>query len=256
MIPRKIHYCWFGGKPLDTLSINCIESWKTHLPNYELRFWNENTFNINHAPVFVQQAYALKKFAFVSDYVRAWALYNEGGIYLDTDVEIKKNLDVFLQHNAFSGFESKGYPFTALWGTEAKHSWPKLVMEYYEQQKAFNNTINTSIVADLLQHKFGANKYHDATQYLKEGIVIYPSNYFCVNLPDNFACHHFNGSWMKDKDGNKIAEFSTINTYNFYANKAIELRGEKELIKQISIITILLEIPKRIIRPLIRIKNK
>jgi mannosyltransferase OCH1-like enzyme len=256
MIPKKIHYCWFGEKALDALSEKCMASWKQYLPDYELRFWNESSFNIQESPPFVREAYRLKKFAFVSDYVRAWALYNEGGIYLDTDVEIKKNLDRFLQHRAFSGFEAKGFPFTALWAAEAKHAWPEKAVDYYQRQKDFNGTVNTSIVSDLLQNEFGADKNNDAAQNLQEGIVIYPSNYFCVNLPENFATHHFNGSWLKDDKGNKICDFSTLNTYRFYANKAIELRGEKELVKKISLAVLLLEIPKRIVRPLLRLKNK
>lgn len=256
MIPKKIHYCWFGNKKFDALSEECFKSWYYYLPDYELKLWNETSFNLNDAPIFVQKAYNAKKYAFVSDYVRAWALFKEGGIYLDTDVEIKKNLDQFLNHKAFSGFESKGFPFTALWGTEADHIWPKKVVEYYWNQKEFDDTVNTSLVSDLLENVFGADKNNDNLQHLKEGIVIYPSNYFCINLPENYATHHFNGSWIKDKRGNQLTQFSTINTFQFYTDRAIELRGEKELVKKIRLKIILMEIPKRIIRPLLHLKDR
>ena len=118
MIPKIIHYCWFGGNAIDEFSNNCINEWQKKLPDYLIKKWDETNFDIENAVPFVREAYHNKKWAFVSDYVRAYALWSEGGIYLDTDVEIKYSLDIFLQHSAFSGFERKGYPFTALWGSE------------------------------------------------------------------------------------------------------------------------------------------
>ena len=100
MIPKVIHYCWFGKKPYNELMIKCMESWKKHLPEYEIIEWNEENFDININP-YVKEAYNAKKFAFVSDYVRLFVLHKYGGIYLDTDVEVRKNIDKFLVHPAF-----------------------------------------------------------------------------------------------------------------------------------------------------------
>ena len=105
MIPKIIHYCWFGGKPMPELALKCIASWKKFLPEYELRLWNEDTFDINSVP-YVKEAYEARKFAFVTDYIRLWALEREGGVYMDTDVEVVKPIDEFLTHDAFCGFES------------------------------------------------------------------------------------------------------------------------------------------------------
>ena len=104
-IPKVIHYCWFGRGKLPKLAKKCIKSWKKYLPDYKIIEWNEDNFDIN-SNQYVREAYEAKKYAFVSDYVRLYALYNYGGIYMDTDVEVIKSLDEFLIHEAFSGFES------------------------------------------------------------------------------------------------------------------------------------------------------
>ena len=129
MIPKIIHYCWFGRNEKSEKIKFCMDSWKKYLPDYEIIEWNEDNFHINEIK-YVNEAYDKKKWAFVTDYVRAYALYKKGGIYLDTDVEITGNLDTFLTHGAFSGFESKGYPFTALWGANKGHHWPKKVLDF------------------------------------------------------------------------------------------------------------------------------
>ena len=104
MIPKKIHYCWFGRSKMPELALKCIASWKKYLPDYEIKEWNEDNFDLELYP-YVREAYNNRKFAFVTDVVRLYALYTEGGIYMDTDVEVLKPLDCFLNHQAFSGFE-------------------------------------------------------------------------------------------------------------------------------------------------------
>ena len=100
-IPKVIHYCWFGGNPLPELAIKCIASWKNHLPDYEIKEWNESNFDV-YRIVYTTEAYRLKKYAFVSDYARFWILYNYGGIYFDTDVEVIQSMDNFFV-NCFLG---------------------------------------------------------------------------------------------------------------------------------------------------------
>lgn len=104
MIPKKIHYCWFGRGQKPKLAEKCIASWKKYCPDYEIIEWNEDNFDINMNP-YTKMCYEQKKFAFLSDYVRLWVVYNNGGIYFDTDVELIKKPDFLLENQAFFGFE-------------------------------------------------------------------------------------------------------------------------------------------------------
>ena len=101
-IPKTIHYCWFGRNPLPSLAIKCIASWKKYLPDYEIKEWNEDNFDVNVIP-YTREAYAAKKYAFVSDYARFKILYEEGGLYFDTDVEVIKPFDDIIARGAFMG---------------------------------------------------------------------------------------------------------------------------------------------------------
>jgi hypothetical protein len=175
-----------------------MNSWKTYLSEYDFVEWNEESFDVNSHP-YTKTAYAAGKYAFVSDYVRAYALHKHGGVYLDTDVEIKASLNEFLSHEAFSGFEEPNSPFTAVWGSEMGHRWPYLVLRSYENSH-FNPgyfTPNTQVVSDLLTVEFGINRTKDEFQQGNHGVAIYPSSTFCLDLPRNVATHHFGGSWLK-----------------------------------------------------------
>ena len=105
-IPKVIHYCWFGGKPLPRSAEKCIASWKKFLPEYEIVRWDESNFNVNAIP-YTREAYAAGKYAFVSDYARFWILYHNGGVYFDTDVEVINNLDDILSRGNFMGVEQQ-----------------------------------------------------------------------------------------------------------------------------------------------------
>ena len=105
MIPKIIHYCWFGRNPLPDSAQRCIDSWRKFLPDYEIKEWNEDNFDVNSIP-YTEQAYKAKKYAFVSDYARFWILYHEGGLYFDTDVEVIKSLDDIICNGNFMGEES------------------------------------------------------------------------------------------------------------------------------------------------------
>lgn len=105
MIPKKIHYCWFGRGEKPKLAKKCIASWKKYCPDYEIIEWNEDNFDVN-INSYTRMCYSKKKYAFLSDYVRLWVVYHNGGIYFDTDVELVKNPDFLLKNQAFFGFES------------------------------------------------------------------------------------------------------------------------------------------------------
>lgn len=210
MIPKKIHYCWFGGNPKPESFDICLESWRKYLPDYEIIEWNESNFDINQCE-YVKLAAAQNQWAFVSDYARALALYEQGGIYMDIDVEVKLSLDEFLHHRAFSGFEIKGSPFTALWATEAGHPWARKVLDFYNHKTDFDLTTNTVFVSELLVKEYGIDPQKDEKQELKDGIVIYPSTYFCLDLAKNYTTHHFIGTWHKRDTPNPFKDY--VHTY-------------------------------------------
>lgn len=162
MIPKIIHYCWFGKKEMPELAYKCIESWKKHLPDYEIYLWNEDSFDLN-LNRFCREAYICKKFAFVTDYVRLYALYNFGGIYMDTDVEILKNIDQFLETPAFSGFETESDIPTGIMGSEKLGKWAEEQLEYYNDisfikpNGGYNTKPNVQIITERML-KVGLNR--------------------------------------------------------------------------------------------------
>ena len=130
MIPKIIHYCWFGGNPLPELAKKCIASWKLYCPDYEIKEWNESNFDLNYCD-YVREAYDSKNWAFVSDVARLYALVTEGGIYMDTDVEVIKPLDNLLKYHAVSGFETETTIPTGLIAGEKENPMLKeLLYEY------------------------------------------------------------------------------------------------------------------------------
>ena len=154
MIPKTIHYCWFGPNKIPEELIQYIKTWELFCPDYEIKLWNEDSFDVNSHP-FTKSAYKVKKYAYVSDYVRAYALHNFGGIYLDTDVELKEGLDPFLNHEAFTGFESKNSPFTAVWGSIPEHSLTNKILKYYHDRiYTLEESTNTFSVSEILNNQF------------------------------------------------------------------------------------------------------
>lgn len=224
LIPKKIHFCWFGGKPLSEETKKYIESWKVHCPDYEIIEWNETNFDIN-SNNYVKEAYEAKKWAFVTDYVRLYVLYNEGGIYMDTDVEVLKKLDQFLVHDAFSGFETEKDIPTGIMGSRKELPLFKKLLEYYDnrhfikQDGSYDMTTNVSIISDICK-QYGL-KRNNKLQNI-EGFVLYPSDYFCpkshdtgkIDLTSNtVTIHHFAGSWLS------IEAQKRINLSHYLCNK-------------------------------------
>lgn len=200
MIPKIIHYIWVGGKEKPVDIKRCMATWKKHLEGYKVIEWNESNFDIEQHP-FVKAAYEAKKWAYVSDYIRAYAIYNYGGIYLDTDILLLDNFDDFLNHRAFVGFENPNYPFTAAFGAEKGHPLVKDMLDYYDELDTYhfdfknNNTIS---VSDILINKYGCtvgNMY----QVLKEGIAVYPDTILCNPSEKSVSIHVFTGTWLDEK---------------------------------------------------------
>ena len=159
MIPKIIHYCWFGRGPMPELAIKCIDSWKKYLPDYELRLWNEDTFDMNISP-YVAEAYKAQKYAFITDYVRLWVLNNYGGIYMDTDVEVLKSFNDLLHLPAFTGYEKTKdtmfCPVTGIMASEAGGIWVTEQLEYYKKKHfirydgTFDTTPNTYTITSIM----------------------------------------------------------------------------------------------------------
>ena len=181
MIPKVIHYCWFGGNPLPEMARRCIASWKKHCPDYEIIEWNETNFDLNFNP-YVKEAYEAKKWAFVTDVVRLYALVTYGGIYMDTDVEVLKPLDAFLEHEAFSGFEAEDHIPTGIMAAEkGAPMFVELLNDYNgvhfkHEDGTLDLTTNVTRITDAcLKHGLVLNNQLQVVN----GFALYPNDYFC-----------------------------------------------------------------------------
>lgn len=224
MIPKIIHYCWFGGKPLPAFAEKCISSWKKYLPDYKIKRWDETNFDVNVIP-YTKEAYKARKYAFVSDYARFKILYEEGGLYFDTDVEIIRPMDDIIAAGPFMGCENKatagatpnllgvapglglGSPpglglyksllelySTLTFESKGEFELPKTVVEYTTELLCQHGLRNTNEIQNI------------------EGINIYPQEYFCPIDPETLKCkittntrsiHHYAGSWL-DKSTKRL----------------------------------------------------
>lgn len=209
MIPKKIHYCWFGGNPKPKLAKKCFRSWKKYCPGYEIIEWNEDNYDLSAAPLYVRQAYEAKKWAFVTDYVRLQVVYDQGGIYLDTDVELRKPLDHLMENRAWFGFEDGIRVNTGCgFGAEAGHPILKEIMEDYWDIPFILEDGSYDILSCPIRN-IGAflrrGLMQDNSQQVLEGdIRILPSDYLNpkdwktgeIHITENtLSIHHFGASW-------------------------------------------------------------
>ena len=217
MIPKIIHYCWFGHKPLPSLALKCIASWKKYLPDYDIKEWNENNFDTNIIP-YVKEAYEAKKYAFVSDFARFWILYHYGGLYFDTDVEIIRNMDDIIDRGPFMGRELDlksqlatigANPGLGL-GCNPGLSLYKEIIDYYSQIHFVKEDGNLNLIT-VVDHtteilvKYGLQNKDEIQKCA--GIFIYPKEYFCpksyedrriVITQNTRTIHHYAESWVPD----------------------------------------------------------
>ena len=209
MIPKIVHYCWFGKGPKNELAIKCIASWKKYLPDYEIKEWNEDNFDVNMFP-YAKEALENRKFAFVTDVVRLYALYTEGGVYMDTDVEVLKTYDPFLHHHMFSGFETDGNVPTGMIAAEKGSVWAKELLDGYQSRHfvledgSFDMTTNTKVITEYMIKK--GLVLNNTLQDFPGLCTMYPFEFFCpkdhrtglIKITKNTICiHHFSGSWIE-----------------------------------------------------------
>lgn len=237
MIPKIIHYCWFGAKPMPKADLQYISGWKKLMPDYTFKCWTEQDIDITSIP-FTKEAYDAGKFAFVADYTRIYALYHFGGIYMDTDVKALQSFDKFLSHRVFSSYEFSPQRdtihlvsklltkdgsridksilkvpgngmFSALIGAEKGHPFIKDCLDFYNSHHfnyVFTNRLTIPTILALEVEKYGF-KYIDKEQHLSEGIQIYDSSVFAnyhKATSSSVVIHYCNGSWLEQSLFKKI----------------------------------------------------
>ena len=230
---KYIHYCWFGDKPLPKLAKKCIKSWKKYLPDYEIICWSEENVNLNECP-FIKEAYKQKKWAFVADYARTKAMYEMGGIYFDTDMEITKNIDFLLENKAFIGVEDSNMIACGVWyESEPKSLLATQMLDFYKSQKHFNTddmySISIPRVITNILSPLGFDSSSNEIQNLKDYITVYPREYFYPisydrtnNIFTDNTCmiHYYDASWLpkSERKSNKIIRFMGLKNAKRYAN--------------------------------------
>lgn len=217
MIPKVIHYCWFGRGEKNKLFYKCYKSWKKYCPDYTIIEWNEDNLNLNECQ-YCRDAYKEKKWAFVSDWARLKILYNYGGIYLDTDVELIKPIDDLLFHSCFAGFEGslskEQYVATGLiFGAEKGHVLLRELLEtykgisFYKSNAEMNLLACTAITTTTIERAYNVELDGNYKE-LPDGIVLYPAEFFCpknyetgkISISDNtYSIHHYGNSWFSKK---------------------------------------------------------
>lgn len=216
MIPKTIHYCWFGRNPLPSSAKRCINSWKKYLPEYEIKEWNEDNFYVNSIP-YTRDAYAAKKYAFVSDYARFWVLYHYGGVYFDTDVEVIRPMDDIIERGAFMGWETannegiqKVAPGLCLGAPKGLPIYKEILSEFerlsfYLEDGQYNPYTMIPLVTDILLKN--GMKNDGSTQSVAD-ITIYATDYFCpmdaltgkvTKTKNTRSIHWYTMSWLDKK---------------------------------------------------------
>lgn len=210
MIPKIIHYCWFGGNEKSPLIKRCIESWKKFCPDYEIKEWNESNFDVN-CNAYVKKAYEMKKWAFVADYARFYVLYQYGGVYLDTDVQLVKNIDELRLKGKFAGFGNDEIVNTGLILATEKNDWlcKKVMDTYIGEEFVWDDpskilAIGRRVTRILIDSGLKPNGQMQTVQ----DYTIYPKYYFNPTDGDirgkvderAYSIHHYAATWFSPKD--------------------------------------------------------
>lgn len=237
-IPKVIHYCWFGGNPLPKSAEKCLKSWEKFCPDYKIIRWDESNFNIKCTP-YCEKMYNEKKWAFLSDYARLKIIYENGGVYLDTDVELVKTLDALLHNQCFMGIDTTFLVNNGLgFGAEKGNAFIKENIDFYDNMDLSdykNPLLNSPITTDLLRKKGELNTESGDIQYVG-GVTVYPPEYFCakhthtgeiVITPNTYSIHHFTLSWASEEERQ-----NTLKRWNKYRVERIK-RAPKLALRKI-----------------------
>ncbi len=218
MIPKIIHYCWFGKNAKPPLAEKCIKSWKKYCPDYQLIEWNEDNFDLSACPLYVRQAYEAKKWAFLTDYIRLKVVYDHGGIYFDTDVELLKSPDSLMSHRAWFGFQDGKCVATGLgFGAEANHSILAELMAQYADIPFFlpDGTMDLMACPERNTEVFlnCGLKQDDSRQILEDDILILPTVVLCPldyftgkykRSRKTISVHRFAATWRSKEDKKRV----------------------------------------------------
>jgi mannosyltransferase OCH1-like enzyme len=213
MIPKRLHLCWLSGDPFPPLIQHCVESWKRHLPDYEIVRWDSNSFDLNHA-TWVREAFNNKKYAFAADYIRLFALHKMGGIYLDADVEVTGSFEDLLFQSSFMGYESSGDLEPAVIGAVPGLPWLEQCLGHYRERRfvkpdgSFDMKPLPLIIHERLSlcHELPVDPVTVPTRIDSARLTLYPASYFSPKnaytkristSPETRAIHHFDGHWVK-----------------------------------------------------------
>jgi hypothetical protein len=212
MIPKTIHYCWFGGKPLPESALRCIESWRKHLPGYQIRQWNESNFNVREIP-YTSQAYDAGKYAFVSDYARFKILHTHGGLYFDTDVELISPIDDIIADGPFMGFENDATeavpgvnPGLGLGAEPQMPFYDRILRAYASRSFTMpDGSLNLTTVVTYTTEELDARGLRRSPGIQRvDGITLYPAEYFnplddntgrLVKTANTRSIHWYSKTW-------------------------------------------------------------
>lgn len=218
MIPKIIHWCWFGGNPIPDDVKRYLASWQRYCPDYRIICWNEENFDVTQN-AYCQEAYEAKKWAFVADYVRLKVLWDYGGFYLDSDVELLKPLDSFLSYQALSGYESEDAIPTGLMAAEPHNEWIGMLLSDYDhlhfrqENGSIDLTTNVARITQRTVERYGIEPNNQKTVFGGGGMVLFPKDYFCPKdaatgdiqlTPHTYAIHHFAGSWLSAREKRNV----------------------------------------------------
>ena len=233
MIPQKIHYCWFGNNPKPALVERCIESWRKYCPDYEIIEWNESNFDI-HSSVFSEGAYREKKWAFVADYVRAVVLLQQGGIYLDADMELLGSLDPLLQQDFFAGFEANDTVATGIIGCHKGNDILQSYYEYYKDkpfQRGKDLPTSPVVLTNLLKEhglKLSGKKQSVANGTVYPKFMFYPTDLswvFGKYHSHTLGVHHYLDSWGRNTELNARTRLSMLRlSFVYHARNIVGTR--------------------------------
>lgn len=222
MIPKIIHYCWFGRTPKSDNVMKYISTWKTHLSDYKIIEWNETNFDFNRFH-YTREAYLVRKFAFVSDVARLQALYNYGGIYFDTDILVLKNFDDLLSNKSFIGYEADTLPGTGVIAAEKNCQWILDFLKIYETLSFISYKGRLDLTPNTIRLKksniLGGCLYDNKNVILENNIHIYPFDYFCAKdflskkiktTERTYCIHDYQSSWMQSTNLTLMARLRNL----------------------------------------------